>query len=578
MLPRPDRPVNIAGISHTVHGSAAALVRDREVVAGALEERFDRRKFSAVFPQRALDFVTRYGRVGLEDIDAFAYFMSSANFVQALNRPFSERLRFYPEAYFSFPNYVLPAVHDPDYQYVEQSFVTGGRRRRFYYIDHHTAHAAQAFFASPFDEAAILTLDGRGDGVCGSLGIGRGKHIEQLVRIPFPHSIGQFYSTFTEFIGFTPNSDEYKLMGLAAYGDPTRLYDAVRRLLVTHDDGTFELDLTYFAFYQPGPKKFNSKFVEAFGEPRRSDEDPYGRFADIAAACQKVTEESVLDLLRALYRRTGLRDLCYGGGVALNSLANGRILRETPFERVYIPADPADSGVAIGAALYATCEINGEERPRPLLQDYLGPGYDDDHVNEFLASNNIKARRVEDPSAAAAELVAAGKVVGWMQGRLEFGPRALGDRSILADPRRAEMKHVVNTKVKFREPYRPFAPSVSVEAVDRYFEAHPSLSAPGSPTDFMIYVLPVREEQRESIPAVTHQDGTGRVQTVRRETNPRYWDLLRAFEQITGHPVVLNTSFNVKDEPIVLSPADAVRCFFSSGLDHLILGDQVIDK
>lgn len=571
--------MTILGISQTVHGSSAALVDAGGVISATVEERFTRQKYSAEFPLASMRYCLGEAGQSLTDVEGIAYFMNASNFLARTDRTQSERLRFYPEAYYGLPNYVLPQIDVEWVECVEQKFqLPDGRRVCFYYVDHHLCHAAEAFFLSPFEEAAILTLDGRGDGVSAMLAVGRGDKIIPLRRVPFPHSIGQVYSTFTEFLGFQPNSDEYKVMGLAAYGTPDRYYDRVLSLIRLQDDGTFEIDLSYFSFFVPRAHKFSDKFIATFGQPRGAVDPITPDHMDLAAAVQMVLEDVVVHVASVLYRLTGLPALCYGGGVALNSLVNGSLLRRTPFKNLAISSSPNDSGSCRGAALYVATQVLGRQVKRPCQHDYLGPEWPAESVLKFLDEAGLKYERVDDPAEVAAAEIAAGKVVGWFQGRMEFGPRALGNRSILADPRRAEMKDIVNSRVKFRERFRPFAPSVTAQGVERFFEVPTALLRVGAPLDFMLLVCPVREPMRGTIPAVTHVDGTARVQIVHAETNPAYHRLLDAFEALTGIPVVLNTSFNVKDEPMVCSPADALRTFAGSGLDALFIDHFYLSK
>jgi carbamoyltransferase len=473
---------------------------------------------------------------------------------------------------------------------------------RILFSEHHLSHAASAFFCSPFEEAALLTVDGVGEWATASFGVGKGSDIKLLGEIRFPHSLGLLYSAFTAFLGFEVNEGEYKVMGMAPFGTP-RYVDKVRKLIRLGQDGSFELDMDYFSFHYSTDKTFNGKFESLFGPPRSSQayfftptsgypsyfgEKPsnYNElakqnqyYADVAASIQAVTEEVLLGMARHVQRQTGLNRLCMAGGVALNSVANGRILRETPFEQIYVQPSAGDGGGSVGAALYAYHMALGRPRKFVMEHAYWGQEHSAGEIEEFLTSEGIRHERFGDEEKLIERVVnglEAGKAVGWLQGRFEWGPRALGNRSILADPRRAEMKDLVNVKIKFREPFRPFAPSVLAERAEDYF-ALPD-AARHYPARFMLYVVGVKPERREAIPAITHVDGTGRLQTVMRETNPRYYRLIETFGDATGVPILLNTSFNLKGEPIVNTPREAFSTFARSGLDLLVLGDYLIEK
>jgi carbamoyltransferase len=461
------------------------------------------------------------------------------------------------------------------------------------FSEHHLSHAASAFFCSPFEEAALLTVDGVGEWTTASMGVGKGTDLTLRREIHFPHSIGMLYSAFTAYLGFEVNEGEYKVMGMAPYGRP-RYVEQVRKLVRQADDGSFRLDLDYFSFPHSTTQTYNDRFARLFGPPRdgrrpfgapdgRGGEAPLDaedqRHADVAASIQLVTEELLLTMARALQRETGLTRLCMAGGVALNSVANGRILRETPFEELYVHPAAGDGGGAVGAALYAYHAVLGKPREFVMEHAYWGEEHGPHAVAAFLNDAGVAHERIDDDDARidrVAGALAEGKVVGWSQGRFEWGPRALGNRSILADPRRAAMKDVVNTKIKFREPYRPFAPSVLAERAREFFE----LDDPAGtyPARFMLLVTKVREDKRGVIPATTHVDGTGRVQVVVRDASPTYHRLIERFADATGVPVLLNTSFNLRGEPIVATPADAYSTFRRSGLDLLVLGPYLVGK
>jgi carbamoyltransferase len=473
---------------------------------------------------------------------------------------------------------------------------------RILFSEHHLSHAASAFFCSPFRESAILTLDGVGEWTTATVGVGRGTDLTLLEEIRFPHSLGLLYSAFTAFLGFEVNEGEYKVMGMAPFGAP-RYVERVMKLIRVDDDGGFELDMDYFEFHRSAERTYSDRFVELFGEPRNpaapfftadsgypsyfgprpadhaAQAQENQHYADLAASIQAVIEDVVLRMARHVHRRTGLPRLCMAGGVALNSVANGRVLREAPFEELYVQPAAGDSGGALGAALWAYHAVLG--RPRSFVMEHAswGQEYTRPEVVASLDAAGIAYRAFDDEDRLldhVAERLERGQVVGWFQGRFEWGPRALGHRSILADPRRADMKDLVNVKIKYREPFRPFAPSVPVGRTEEYFDL--SDAARHYPARFMLYVVDVHDAKRDVIPAVTHVDGTARLQTVREETAPRYHRLIERFGKATGVPVLLNTSFNLKGEPIVNTPTQALATFARSGMDILVLGDCVVDK
>jgi carbamoyltransferase len=470
------------------------------------------------------------------------------------------------------------------------------------FSEHHLSHAASSFYCSPFSEAAILTVDGVGEWTTATLGIGRGTDIKLLKEIKFPNSLGLLYSAFTAFLGFEVNEGEYKVMGMAPFGDP-KYVDQVYEVVNVDDEGGFELDMDYFSFHYSSEKTFTKKFEKLFGDPRdpkaefftdasgypsyfEEKPDNYDEiakqnqyYADIAASIQVVTEQIMVKMANYAYKETGLKHLCMAGGVALNSVANRKILSETPFEEIYIQPAAGDGGASTGAALYCYHGILGKPRNFVMEHAYWGQEHSPADTRKFLKANNISYELVEDDQKLIERVVDSiqnGKVIGWHQGRFEWGPRALGNRSILADPRSTEMKDIVNVKIKFREPFRPFAPSILEEKAGEYFD----IDEPERhyPARFMLYVTDVREDKRDILPAITHVDGTGRLQTVRKDLNPKYHKLIETFGDATGVPVLLNTSFNLKGEPVVNTPAEAFSSFSASGMDLLVLGNYLVTK
>ncbi|MBI3951360.1 MAG: carbamoyltransferase [Acidobacteria bacterium] len=591
--------MDILGISCYFHDASAALLRDGQLIAAAEEERFTRKKHDYEFPQHAIDFCLNAGGIQGSDLDYVVFFEKP--FIK-FERLLLSSMQTFPRSHRLFREAMITWFGDKLWiKHLLQKRL-GVPPSKILFSEHHLSHAASAFFCSPFEEAAILTVDGVGEWTTASLGVGQGTEIKLLKEITFPHSIGLLYSAFTAFLGFEVNEGEYKVMGMAPFGTP-RYGDQVYKLLRMNGDGSFELNMDYFCFHYSTEKTYNGKFEALFGQPR----DPKSHFftaasgypsyfgerpanftelarqnqyyADIAASIQAVTEELLLNLAEAAYAETGLKRLCMAGGVALNSVANGRILRETPFEELYVQPSAGDGGGAVGAALYAYHTVLGKPRQFVMEHAYWGQEYGPGEIEEFLNENGIRYERIEDEEELIARVVdqlQAGKVIGWFQGRFEWGPRALGHRSILADPRRADMKDIVNVKIKFREPFRPFAPSVLAERAEEYFVL--PQAAAHYPARFMLYVVDVREDKQALIPAITHVDGTGRLQTVRKETSPKYYRLIETFGQATGVPVVLNTSFNLKGEPIVNTPREAFNTFARSGMDVLVLGQYLINK
>jgi carbamoyltransferase len=590
--------MHILGISCFFHDAAAALIKDGVLVAAAEEERFSRKKHDFAFPVHAIEYVLAAGRIVPSDLEYVTFFEKP--FLK-FERILLSSLQTFPKGVGVFREAMVAWLLDKLWVGALITDRLGIPRERILFSEHHLSHAASAFFCSPFDEAAILTIDGVGEWATATMGRGRGSQIRLSREIRFPHSIGLLYSTFTAFLGFEVNEGEYKVMGMAPYGVP-RYVEDVHKLVRMAPDGSFQLNMEYFQFHRSATLPYSRRFLDLFGSPRPVGDDFFTglsgypawlgdkpcdyserakqnqHYADIAASIQAVTEELVVNMARAAQRETGLRQLCLAGGVGLNSVANWKILRDTGFEELYVQPAAGDSGGAVGAAFYAYHALLGKPRSFIMEHAFWGDDSGDAEIRAFLDGSGIRYDRLDDATLLdwTAERLTDGEVIGWSQGRFEWGPRALGHRSILADPRRADMKDLVNTKIKFREPYRPFAPSVLAERVEDFFDA-PGI-ARQYPARFMLLVPSVREDKRDVIPAVTHVDGTGRLQIVRREDNPRYYDLIDRFRQATGVPVMLNTSFNLRGEPIVNTPAEAFSTFARSGLDSLVLGNYVVRK
>jgi len=591
--------MNILGISCYYHDAAAALLRDGQLIAAAEEERFTRVKHDFSFPKSAIQFCLDTAGIRGSDVDYVAFFEKP---FRKFDRILMTVLQTYPLSYKVFRESMITWMIDKLWVGATISAELGIPKDRVLFCEHHLSHAASAFLCSPFDEAAILTVDGVGEWVTGTWGLGRANHIDLRKQMEFPHSLGLLYSAFTAFLGFEVNEGEYKVMGMAPYGQP-RYVDKVWKLIRQDSDGSFSLDMDYFSFHHSTDRTFNRRFVDLFGEPRppkmlfftaESGFPSYfgapptnydelcklnQHYADIAASIQKVTEEVLLGMARSIHKETGMKRLCIAGGVALNSVANSRILRETGFEELFIQPSAGDGGGALGAALWADNMLLGHPRRFRMDHAYWGKSYGPAEIREFLEQGRIGYRHIENDGELLDQVVdrlQQGKVIGWFQDRFEWGPRALGNRSILGDPRNANMKDIINTKIKFREPYRPFAPSVLAECAEAYFDL-PN-AAHHYPARYMLYVVPVRPAKHAILPAITHVDGTGRLQTVFRDANPRYYGLIERFAQATGVPAILNTSFNLKGEPIVNTPADAFNTFSKSEMDTLVLGNFVIEK
>jgi carbamoyltransferase len=585
--------MKILGISCFYHDSAACIVIDGNVLAAAQEERFSRKKHDPRFPRNAINYCLEEGGITTKDLDYVVFydkpFLTFERLLMSYLTVAPKGLRSWLE---SMPLWIGQKLHIPDL--IEKET---GYEGVVLFTEHHEAHAASAFYPSPFSEAAILTIDGVGEWASASYGFGKGSDITLLKELHFPDSVGLLYSAFTYFTGFRVNSGEYKLMGLAPYGRPVYKDLILTELVDLKEDGSIRLNLSYFD-YLGGLRMTNKRFARLFGgPPRKPETEITQREMDMAASIQSVTEEIVLKMARHVYDETHSKNLCMAGGVALNCVANGRILREGPFENIWIQPAAGDAGGALGAALSVWYRYLDNERIASEDRDeqqgsYLGPSFSNGSVRDFLEGHRYAYRQLEKGERARviAGQIAAGKVVGYMAGRMEFGPRALGARSILGDPRSEDIQSVMNLKIKYRESFRPFAPSVLEEKASKYFEIDRS-------SPYMLLVAGVREERRlpqvlnegmgimdrlkikrSDIPAVTHLDYSARLQTVNQEHKPDYYDVISEFEKLTGCAVIVNTSFNVRGEPIICSPEDAYRCFMRTEMDVLIMEDCILFK
>ena len=593
--------MRVLGISAFYHDSAAALIEDGRLVGAAQEERFTRKKHDSGFPEKAVEFCLGRAGIKMADVDYVAFY--DKPFLK-FERLLETYLAYAPRGFTSFrmamPLWLKEKLFQktllrdemkkwqPDFDW----------QTRLLFGEHHQSHAASAFFPSPFEEAAVLTMDGVGEWATTSLGYGKGNSLEMLKELHFPHSLGLLYSAFTYYTGFKVNSGEYKVMGLAPYGEPRFKNLIFDRIVDLKEDGTFRLDQTYFD-YCTGLRMTNDKFADVFGiKTRKPEEELTQIHMDLAASVQAVTEEIVLRLGRSVRKETGARNICLAGGVALNCVANGKLLRENVFDNIWVQPAAGDAGGAVGAAFAAYHGFMGQPRKLNGHMDgmagsYLGPEFDDDEIAERLAAAGAKLTRLDHAQMIdqTAQALADAKAVGWMQGRMEFGPRSLGARSILGDARSPSMQKTLNLKVKYRESFRPFAPAVLSEDVSRYFDIK-------SDSPYMLMVAPVNEDRRRAmteaeealfgieklnvprsdIPAVTHVDYSARIQTVHKETNPAFHELLESFKAKTGCSVLVNTSFNVRGEPIVCTPEDAFRCFMGSEIEVLVVGNCLLRK
>ncbi|MHC4536103.1 MAG: carbamoyltransferase family protein [Planctomycetota bacterium] len=590
--------MKILGISAFYHDSAAAFVRDGEIIAAAQEERFTRIKHDSQFPTNAVEYCLEAGKLTAEEIDYVVFYEKPLRkFERLLETYIGYAPRGFKQFFMGMPIWLRQKLHLPrEMDKALQNKFKG----RYVFTEHHESHAASAFFPSPFDEAAILTMDGVGEWDTASFGTGKGNKIELTNVMHFPHSLGLLYSAFTYFTGFRVNSGEYKLMGLAPYGEPKYSELILEKLIDLKEDGSFRLDMSYFPYCHKTVMT-DSKFEKLFGGPARKPESPLKqREMDIAASIQVVTEEIMLRAVRHVHSKTGMKNLVLAGGVALNCVGNGRILREGPFDNIWIQPAAGDAGGALGAALFVWYQLLNNERKveghDSQQASLLGPAFSNEQIRLFLDSVNARYHSCQDQEQLfdkVADLIGQEKVIGWFQGRMEFGPRALGNRSIIGDARSEKMQSVMNLKIKFRESFRPFAPCVLREDVTDYFQMRPQEDSP-----YMLLVAPIQKDKRVSadgeieklkgldklkvkrsvIPAITHVDYSARVQTVDARRYPRLHRLMSLFKEKTGCPIIINTSFNIRGEPIVCSAEHAYRCFMATNMDVLVMENQLLYK
>ncbi|AFH50427.1 Putative carbamoyl transferase [Ignavibacterium album JCM 16511] len=584
----------ILGISAFYHDSAACIVKDGEIIAAAQEERFTRKKHDHNFPQKAIEYCLKEAGISAKQLDLVAFY--DKPFLK-FERLLETYLTYAPVGFKSFIKAIPLWIKEKLWmkEMIKDKLEYEGK---VIFPEHHESHAASAFYPSPFQKAAIITMDGVGEWTTTSFGIGDGNDIQLFADIKFPHSLGLLYSAFTYYTGFKVNSGEYKVMGLAPYGEPKYKQLIYDHLIDVKEDGSFRMNMEYFNYCQ-GLTMTNEKFHKLFGGPPRVPETKLTqKEMDLARSLQEVTEEIVMKIGNHVYKETGLKNVCLAGGVALNCVANGRLLREGPFENIWIQPAAGDAGGALGAALvgwykYFNNPRNADGKTDQQKGSYLGPQFSDDEILSFIQSKNLKAKKLDEDELinTVADLIANEKVIGWFDGRMEFGPRALGARSIIGDARSPKMQATMNIKIKFREGFRPFAPSVLYEKIGDYFEIDKE-------SPYMLLVADVKKERRRNmteeeeklwgidklnvvrsdIPAITHVDYSARLQTVHKETNPRYYKLIETFEKKTGYAVIINTSFNVRGEPIVCTPEDAYKCFMRTNIDYLVLGNYLLAK
>ncbi|MEK6846904.1 MAG: carbamoyltransferase [Nanoarchaeota archaeon] len=568
----------ILGISCFYHDSAAALLKNGEIVAAVQEERFTRKKHDTSFPVNAIEYCLKIQKISIEDIDYVGFYEKP--FLK-LERLLSQHLQTFPKSYKIFISN-LPSWFNEKLRVVKIIKNKLKYKGDIFFIEHHMAHAASSFLPSPFKKAAIVTVDGVGEWTTTAYGIGNGEKINLFKEITFPSSIGLLYSTITAYLGFSVNNSEYKVMGLSPYGNMEKkkneYYRKLMSIIDVKEDGSYRFDMSYFTYCHGNRMPSKKLCVLLDGPIRKPEESVTDRHRDIAAAVQLVTEEIMTKILNHVQKETKQYNLVLGGGVALNSVYNGKILRNTNFKNVWIQPDPGDGGTSIGAALYVANVILDNKRRYIQRNAYPGPEFSNEEIKKFLDENKITYaifNSDDELVKKTAQLIYDNKVIGWFQKGMEWGPRALGARSILSNACNPQMKDILNTKVKHREKFRPFAPVVCVEDAPKYFDCDNPIP---EPTDFMLMVYPIKKKWRDKIPAVTHVDGSGRLQTIRRKQNRLYYELIKEFGGLSGIPILINTSFNIRGEPIVCSPYDAYKCMMGTGIDYLVIGKFLIKR
>ncbi len=570
--------MNILGISCYYHDSSAALLKDGKIVAAAQEERFTRKKHDTSFPVNAAEYCLKSQNLKIEDIDYIAFYEKP---LLKFERLLYQHLQYFPKSYKVFLSN-MPSWFNEKLRILKAVRKKLKYKKNVLFVEHHMAHAAGSFFPSPFKESAIITIDGVGEWITTSYGKGEGNKVTLLKQINFPHSLGLLYSAITAYLGFSVNNSEYKVMGLSPYGDTNRktnnYYNKLRKVIEIKKDGSYKLNMDYFT-YSYKNKMPSKKLCLLLGGPvRKPAEEITQRHKDVAAALQLVYEDALFKIANYVHKETKSNNLVIAGGCALNSVANGKIIRNSPFKNVWCQPDPGDGGTSIGAALFVWNALLNKKREYVLDNPYLGPKYSDNEIKKFLKENSIKFSEFKDEkdlTNSVSKLIFEDNVIGWFQGGMEWGPRALGSRSILSNPTNPKMQEILNLKVKHREKFRPFAPVVCDDDALKYFDCDTPIPRL---TDFMLMVYPIKKEWHKKIPSVTHVDGSGRLQTIRRNDNPLYYDLIKEFGKLSKIPILINTSFNIRGEPIVCSPKDAYRCMMGTGIDYLVVGKFLVKR
>ncbi|HLD27986.1 MAG TPA: carbamoyltransferase [Patescibacteria group bacterium] len=568
----------ILGISCYYHDASATLIKDGQVVAAAEEERFTRKKHDSSFPINAVNFCLKYEGISIKEINHVGFYEKP---ILKFERILSQFIETFPWGLKSFIS-SMPSWINEKLRIIRIIKKKLGYQGEIFFIEHHLAHAASAYLLSPYDESSIVTIDGVGEWSTTAYGIGRNNTIELKKEIRFPDSLGLLYSTVTAYLGFRVNNSEYKVMGLSAYGRRDKsanpYYQKLKQVIDIKDDGSYKLDMSYFVFHYQN-KMPSKKMCHLLGGPiRRSESELKARHKDVAAAIQLIYEETLFKILSHVHQQTKIDNLVLAGGCGLNSVANGKILKNTPFKNIWIQPNSSDGGASMGVASYVYHNILDHDKNSTLSNAYLGPEFSDQEIKTFLDNNKINYYEFTDRQKLidkTAQLIYDNNVIGWFSGRMEWGPRALGARSILSNPTNKNMQEIINLKVKHREKFRPFAPVVCEDDASKYFDCDEPIPAP---TDYMLMVYPIKEEYRSQLPAVTHVDGSGRLQTIRRGQNPLYYDLIKKFGELSGVPILINTSFNIRGEPIVCTPYDAYKCVMGTGIDYLIMGNFLIKR
>jgi carbamoyltransferase len=563
----------ILGISCYYHDASAALIKDGHIIAAAEEERFTRKKHDQSFPVNAIQFCLQKAEITPNEISYVAFYEKP---ILKFERLLMQHIAMFPFSFWSFykamPNWIVEKLRIPTTIRKKLKFSKHKFKGEILFVEHHMAHAASSYLVSPFKESAILTIDGVGEWTTTAYGFAKENDITLSKKIDFPHSLGLLYSAVTAYLGFKVNNDEYKVMGLAPYGKPV-YFEQMRKLIDVKEDGSYALDMSYFTYHYK-LKSISNKFIEEFGPVRKSESQLEQRHKDIAASVQKLTEEVIFQMLNHLHKETKCNNVCLAGGVALNSVANGKITKHTPFKNIFIQPAASDAGTALGAALCVWHTILGNKREYVQTTSYFGPSFTTEEIKHFLDEKKIVYQEYdkEEIPKKTAELINKNNVIGWFQGGMEWGPRALGNRSILSNASHPDMKDILNAKVKHREMFRPFAPVILQEKVHEWFEIDKDEES------FMLFVYPFKEEKKKLVPSVVHVDGSGRLQTINKEQNEAYYSVIKEYEKLTGIPILINTSFNIRGEPIVCTPQQAYRCMMGTGIDYLIIDKFIIAR